>query len=165
MDTNILVFFFFLGFCSFLPLFSFGFIVQGQVLCQVCERMGSWSLLDAQPLVGAKVGIKCRDYRYGKIYSMSTETNYAGWYYEPIRKIDLKIHHIETPADSCTVHLISSDDQNCNVITNVNFGLTGASVRFEKTEFVGTREQSDLYSPGILAFRPKNCFPAMDRYN
>lgn len=96
---------------------------------------------------------------------MSAKTNYAGWYYEPIRELDLMMHHIETPADSCTVHLISSDDENCNVITNVNFGMTGASVRIDKTEFIGSRDQSDIYSAGILAFRPKNCFPTMERYN
>lgn len=132
-----------------------GFVVEGQVFCQDCSD--SWSLTAAKPLPKVRLEVKCHDYSGKEVFNLAMRTNRLGWFYEPLKGLDLRSYHMDTFPHFCKVRLLHSIHRNCNAVTNVNYGITGAPLRYEKTLFNGTRYEADLYSTGPMAFRPRHC--------
>ncbi|KMZ71803.1 hypothetical protein ZOSMA_175G00470 [Zostera marina] len=134
-----------------------GVVVQGRVFCQDCARLESWSMNGATPLGEARVAIACRDHRHRQFYYKVVRTDEWGFFNQPLKGLDVGRYHIDTPAHACAAHLLHSNSPNCNVATDTNFGNGGSPLRYEITLFNGTKYESDVYSAGPMAFRPKNC--------
>lgn len=135
-----------------------GFVVEGQVYCQDCSTTSdSWSLTKEKPLLEARLEVKCHDYSGKVVFNLPMRTNRWGWFYEPLKGLDLRSYHMDTFPHFCKVYLLHSTNRNCNTLTNINYGITGAPLRYEKTLFNGTRYETDLYSTGPMAFRPRHC--------
>ncbi|KAL5974970.1 hypothetical protein ACLOJK_031646 [Asimina triloba] len=132
--------------------------VEGVIYCQSCAHVGTSSLIDAKPMRSAKVGVACKDYRGRVSFYKSFETDPNGYFYAPLDGHKTEHVFLDHPLQSCTVHLLSSTETSCNVPSNLNSGLVGSPLRYEKKRLF----REELYAAGPLAFRPSNC-PAANR--
>ncbi|KAK8935471.1 hypothetical protein KSP39_PZI013830 [Platanthera zijinensis] len=122
-------------------------VIEGMVYCQCCANAGSWSLADAKPLPSAKVGIACRDRKNRVWFYKAFQTDTNGYYYAPIEGLD----------GVSQVHLLSSADGDCNILTNVNMGISGAGVGLGKKMKKTESYEVVVYAAPPLAFRPGKC--------
>ncbi|KAJ8650941.1 hypothetical protein MRB53_003964 [Persea americana] len=72
----------------------------------------------------------------------------------------MKHDYLDHPLQACTVHLLSSPHPQCNLLSNVNSGIDGSPLRYERKRLSGENYEVVLYAAaGPLAFRPSNCPP------
>ncbi|KAK1285898.1 hypothetical protein QJS10_CPB20g00250 [Acorus calamus] len=123
-----------------------------------CAYIGSWSLTSSKPISSAKVGIACKDHKNRVGFYQSFKTDNNGYFYAPLKGLVVK-----DVVKACSVKLLASADQGCNVLTNVNDGIGGAPLRFEKRLLLGGKSYA-VYAAGPLAFRPATCAPVVHKW-
>ncbi|WCJ19932.1 Pollen Ole e 1 allergen and extensin family protein [Euphorbia peplus] len=132
-------------------------IIEGMVYCQACNHFGSWSLSEAKPISQAKISVICKNQWKQVTYFRGFETDKKGYFFA---KLDgFKINHsvLDHPLQSCKVKLVSSSMEDCNLISNVNYGINGADLRFENKVLRRKDYEGVVYAAGPLAFRPDKC--------
>ncbi|KAG6763801.1 hypothetical protein POTOM_031241 [Populus tomentosa] len=134
-------------------------VVEGMVYCQSCKYSGSWSLTGAEPIPSAKVGVICKNFKKQVTYYKAYETNAYGYFYAQLDDFKMSNNILDHPLHGCHVKLISSSLANCSLLSNVNYGLYGAPLRFENKVLRGSHYEAVIYAAGPLAFRPAQCTP------
>ncbi|KAI3470913.1 hypothetical protein Pfo_027576 [Paulownia fortunei] len=134
-------------------------VVEGVVYCQSCNRYGTWSLTGAKPIESATISVICKDHRNRVSFYKAFETDKNGYFYAELKGFKMSHSFLDHPLHSCKVKLVSSPLQSCNILTNVNYGLYGAPLRYEDKRLVGSNYEAVIYAAGPLAFRPADCAP------
>ncbi|KAK6145534.1 hypothetical protein DH2020_022354 [Rehmannia glutinosa] len=134
-------------------------VVEGIVYCQSCKTYGSWSLTGANPIKAATVSVICKDHRNRVSFYRAFETDENGYFYVELKGFKMSHSFLDHPLHACKVKMVSSPLESCNVLTNVNYGLNGAPLRYEDKRLVGSNYEAVIYSAGPLAFRPAHCAP------
>lgn len=118
-----------------------------------------WFIASTTPIKSARVGVSCKDDK-GRVsfYNSFTRDTY-GHFYAPLRALKMKHDYSDHPLQACTVHLLSSPHPQCNLLSNVNSGIDGSPLRYEKKRLSSENYEVVLYAAGPLAFRPSNCPP------
>ncbi|KAF5752588.1 pistil-specific extensin-like protein [Tripterygium wilfordii] len=132
-------------------------VVEGMVYCQSCDHYGSWSMVGAEPVPSAKVSIICKNHKNKVSFYKAYETDGTGYFYAHLDGFKMT-HYLDHPLQSCHVKLVSSPLENCNLLSNVNYGLYGAPLRYGTRSF-GRNYEAIVYSAGPLAFHPAHCPP------
>jgi hypothetical protein len=141
------------------PVKKIDVVVEGMVYCQSCEHAGSWSLSGAKPIPAAKVSVICKNYKDQVSYYKVFETDGNGYFYAQLEGFTMSQCLVEHPLQSCHVKPVSSPLENCNLLTNVNYGLYGSPLRYESKKLLGSNYEAVIYAAGPLAFRPDHCPP------
>ncbi|XP_058111070.1 non-classical arabinogalactan protein 30 [Magnolia sinica] len=134
-------------------------VVEGMVYCQSCNHIGSWSLTDAQPIPSAKVSVVCKDYKGRVSFYKVFTADQNGYFYGQLQGYKVQNYYLDHPLQSCTVHLVSSPNPKCNLVSNINYGLDGAPLRYDHKTLSGENYEAVIYGAGPLAFRPSYCVP------
>ncbi|XP_022942759.1 non-classical arabinogalactan protein 30 [Cucurbita moschata] len=131
--------------------------VEGMVYCQNCQKIGSWSLTGAKPIAGAKISVICKNHNNQVSFYKVYETNKYGYFYAEL--VGYKMPHpvLDHPLQACKVKPISSPLSDCDLLTNLNYGIAGAPLRYDKKFVVGPKYRAAVYSAGPLAFHPEKC--------
>ncbi|CAI9091760.1 OLC1v1026869C1 [Oldenlandia corymbosa var. corymbosa] len=132
-------------------------VVEGLVYCQSCQHYGTWSLTRATPIANATISVLCINYRKIVIFYKAFQTDAKGYFYAELKGFKMVHPLIDHPLHSCHVKIVSSPLESCNVLTNVNYGLHGASLRYENKKLVGSSYEAVVYATGPFAFRPAQC--------
>lgn len=132
-------------------------VVEGMVYCQSCKNFGTWSLSDAEPIPSAKVSVICKNQRDQVSYYKAFETDGNGYFFAEIEGFKMSHYLLEHPLQSCLVKLVSSPLENCSLLSNLNYGMYGAPLRYEKKKLMGRNYEAVIYAAGPLAFRPADC--------
>uniref|UniRef100_A0A0D9UX37 Uncharacterized protein n=1 Tax=Leersia perrieri TaxID=77586 RepID=A0A0D9UX37_9ORYZ len=133
--------------------------IEGLVYCQSCAHRNSWSLDGAKPLPKSKVAVTCRDAKNrvsGWRLAVADETGYFLAEFGVTKVVDF---FMGDPRRACYVRLLASPDEECNELTNINFGIEGAPLRDEGKKWAGQGFDNVVYASGPLAFRPAKCAP------
>ncbi|CAI9772213.1 unnamed protein product [Fraxinus pennsylvanica] len=134
-------------------------VVEGVVYCQSCDHYGTWSLTGAEPIEAATVSVICKDHRNRVSFYKAFHTDNNGYFYAQLLGFKMRHALLDHPLHSCRVKLVSSPLENCNLLSNINYGLYGAPLRYEDKKLVGTNYEAVIYAAGPLAFRPAHCAP------
>ncbi|CAI0416088.1 unnamed protein product [Linum tenue] len=126
--------------------------VEGVVYCLSCKYAGSGSLIDATPIKSANVSVSCAN---SGVYQIN-QTDVHGYFYSWLDGPKLGRGSLGNPIQACTVKLVSSPLEACNVPTDLNHGNDGAKLRFEG-KVVKSPHYAVFYAAGPLAFRPQMC--------
>ncbi|XP_010272429.1 PREDICTED: non-classical arabinogalactan protein 31-like [Nelumbo nucifera] len=120
--------------------------VQGVVYCKSCKYPGVDTLLGATPISGATVKLQCNNTKYPTSHEATTAKN--GYFFlQPPKTITTYGVH------KCKVFLVKSlPSASCQLKTNLNQGISGAVLRYEKPK---SPLSFALYSVGPFAFAPK----------
>lgn len=132
-------------------------VVEGTVFCQSCQHHGSWSLNGAKPISKATISVICKDHRKRVSFYKAFETDSHGYFYAKLEGFKMANPFLDHPLHSCRVKLVSSPREDCNFLTNVNYGLNGAPLRYEGKGLAGSTYAAIVYAAGPLAFRPAHC--------
>ena len=135
-------------------------VVEGMVYCQSCNKFGTWSLTGATPISAAKVSVICKNQKNQVSYYKAFATNANGYFYAQLDGFKMKNNLADHPLQACHVKLVSSPSQSCNLLTNVNYGLDGSPLRYEKKGLASNNYEAVIYAAGPLAFRPAYCTPS-----
>ncbi|KAL3524003.1 hypothetical protein ACH5RR_016837 [Cinchona calisaya] len=133
--------------------------IEGVVYCQSCERYGTWSFSGAKPISNATISVICKNYKDRVSFYKAFQTGPNGYFYAELKGFKMVHSLLDHPLQSCRVRLVSSAQENCNVLTNVNYGLDGAPLRYENKRLVGSQYEAVVYAAGPLAFHPAHCVP------
>ncbi|KAK4277800.1 hypothetical protein QN277_015741 [Acacia crassicarpa] len=132
-------------------------VVEAMVYCQSCDQYGSWSLAGAKPVAAAKVSVTCKN-QMGQVgYYKVFETNKNGYLFAQLEDFKVQNFLLDHPLQSCFAKLVWSPDERCSVLSNINYGLDGAPLRYENKRLYGSRYEAIIYAAGPLAFRPNDC--------
>ncbi|KAL3521247.1 hypothetical protein ACH5RR_019396 [Cinchona calisaya] len=134
-------------------------VVEGVVYCQSCERYGTWSLSGAKPISNSTISVICIDYKKRVSFYKAFQTGVNGYFYAELKGFKMGHSLLDHPLHSCRVKLVSSHQENCNLLTNVNYGLDGAPLRYADKRLIGSHYEAVVYAAGPLAFRPAHCIP------
>lgn len=136
-------------------------VVEGMVYCQNCKYSGAWNLDEAEPIKSAKVSVICKNYKHHVSFYKVLETNPDGYFYGELKGYSIDHSILDHPLHACHVKLVSSPLKHCNLLSNINYGMYGAPLRYEDKRTIGDHDQYEaiIYSAGPLAFRPSNCAP------
>ncbi|XP_022871832.1 non-classical arabinogalactan protein 30 [Olea europaea var. sylvestris] len=134
-------------------------VVEGVVYCQSCDQYGTWPLTGAEPIESATVSIICKDHRNRVSFYKAFHTDNNGYFYAQLLGFKKSHALLDHPLHSCHVKLVSSPLENCNLLSNINYGLYGAPLRYEDKKLIGTNYEAVIYAAGPLAFRPAHCAP------
>ncbi|KAK6156100.1 hypothetical protein DH2020_010348 [Rehmannia glutinosa] len=134
-------------------------VVEGVVYCQSCEQHGTWAVDGSKPIETATISVICKDHRNRISYYKACETDKNGYFYAELKGFKLSHSFLDHPLHSCKVKLVSSPLKTCNFLTNVNYGLNGAPLRYEDKRILGSNYEAVIYAAGPLAFRPAHCTP------
>ncbi|KZV13894.1 pistil-specific extensin-like protein [Dorcoceras hygrometricum] len=134
-------------------------VVEGTVFCQSCNDYGTWNLNKAKPIESAIVGVICKDHRNRVSFYKTFTTGKYGYFYAVLRGFRSSQSFLDHPLHACKVRLVSSPLSSCNLLTNVNYGLYGAPLRYENKRLVRSNYEAVIYAAGPLAFRPAKCVP------
>ncbi|KAJ9539816.1 hypothetical protein OSB04_026322 [Centaurea solstitialis] len=134
-------------------------VVEGMVYCQSCKYFGSWSLTGAEPISAAKVSVICKNHKKRVSYYNTFETDKSGYFHAELKDFKMTHYLLDHPLHACHVKLVSSPLQTCNLLSNVNNGISGSPLRFENKVFYGKNYEAVVYAAGPLAFRPTDCEP------
>ncbi|KAL0402943.1 UNVERIFIED_CONTAM: hypothetical protein Sradi_1935100 [Sesamum radiatum] len=134
-------------------------VVEGVVYCQSCNSYGSWSLTGAKPIESAMVSVICKDHRNRVSFYKAFATDGNGYFYAELKGFRMSHYFLDHPLQACRVKLVASPVESCNVLSNVNYGLYGAPLRYEEKRVVGSNYEAVVYAAGPLAFRPAHCAP------
>ncbi|KAF5181075.1 Pollen ole e 1 allergen and extensin family protein [Thalictrum thalictroides] len=132
-------------------------VVEGMVYCQSCKYYGTWSLTDAKPIPSAKVSVTCKNHKNILTFYKIFVTDEGGYFYAPLDGYKREGFVLDHPLHSCEVRLVASPLPACNSPTNINYGLNGASLRYENKRISGSNYEAVIYAAGPLAFRPGYC--------
>lgn len=132
-------------------------VVEGLVYCQSCAQHGSWSLTGAKPIKSATIGVVCKNHRNRISYYKAFQTNQNGYFYAELKGFKMTHSFLDHPLHSCKVRLVASPLKTCNLLTNVNYGLYGAPLRYEDKRIVKKNYEAVIYAASPLAFRPSHC--------
>ncbi|XLS64251.1 hypothetical protein HN51_024225 [Arachis hypogaea] len=135
-------------------------VVEAMVYCQSCDHIGTWSLSEAKPVASAKVSITCKNYKAQVFYYKVFDTDKNGYMYAQLEGFKMKNYILDHPLHSCYVKLVWSPLETCGLLSNVNYGLTGAPLRYENKLLrggAGSNYEAVVYAAGPLAFRPSHC--------
>ncbi|PIA37534.1 hypothetical protein AQUCO_03000244v1 [Aquilegia coerulea] len=132
-------------------------VVEGMVYCQSCKYYGTWSLTDAKPIPSAKVSVTCKNHKNIVTFYKIFVTDEGGYFYAPLDGYKMDDYVLDHPLHSCEVRLVASPLPTCNSPTNINYGLNGASLRYENKRIFGSNYEAVIYAAGPLAFRPGYC--------
>uniref|UniRef100_A0A7N0RIM4 Uncharacterized protein n=1 Tax=Kalanchoe fedtschenkoi TaxID=63787 RepID=A0A7N0RIM4_KALFE len=134
-------------------------VVEGVVLCQSCKLHGSWNLDGAVPIPKARVSVQCKDHK-GRVayYKSVEETDSKGYYYAKLDGFKMSHYLLDHPLHACKVKLLSSPNKDCNIFTNINYGINGAPVSYNNKAVKGPQYEAVIYSAPPLAFRPTKCY-------
>ncbi|RWR81352.1 non-classical arabinogalactan protein 30-like protein [Cinnamomum micranthum f. kanehirae] len=134
-------------------------VVEGVVYCQSCDHAGTSYLIGATPIEFGRVGVSCKDHKGRVSFYKAFTTDAYGYFYAPLQDFKMKHDYLDHPLQACTVHLHSSPHPQCNLLSNVNSGIDGSPLRYERKRLSGEKYEVVLYAAGPLAFRPSNCSP------
>lgn len=134
-------------------------VVEGMVYCQSCKYLGSWSLSEAKPISSAKISVICKNTKDQVSYYKAFSTNENGYFYAQLDGFKMTNSIYDHPLQACNVRLVSSPLENCSLMSNINNGMYGAPLRFEKKRLVGNNYEASIYAAGPVAFRPTDCSP------
>ncbi|CAL0327919.1 unnamed protein product [Lupinus luteus] len=132
-------------------------VVEAVVYCQTCEHFGTWSLTGAKPIPSAKVSVTCKNHKGHVSFYKVFDTDKNGYLYAALEGFKIQNHILDHPLHSCFVKPVWSPLESCNFLSNVNYGLNGASLRYEDKRLVGSRYEAIIYAAGPLAFHPSHC--------
>ncbi|XP_028803805.1 non-classical arabinogalactan protein 30-like [Neltuma alba] len=132
-------------------------VVEAMVYCQSCDQYGTWSLTGAKPIAGAKVSVTCKNYKGQVSYYKVFETNRHGYLFAQLEGFKVQNCLLDHPLQSCFAKLVWSPVESCSVLSNVNYALDGAPLRYENKRVHGSRYEAVIYAAGPLAFRPNDC--------
>ncbi|KAI5670451.1 hypothetical protein M9H77_10815 [Catharanthus roseus] len=132
-------------------------VIEGVVFCQSCHSYGSWSLKGAKPISKALVSVICKDHKKRVSFYKAFETDAHGYFYAKLDGFKMSNPFLDHPLHSCRVKLVSSPQEDCNFLTNVNYGLNGSPLRYEGKGLSGSAYEAIVYAAGPLAFRPTHC--------
>ncbi|OIV98413.1 hypothetical protein TanjilG_16740 [Lupinus angustifolius] len=132
-------------------------VVEAKVYCQNCEHFGTWSLTGAKPIPSAKVSVTCKNHKGQVSFYKVYETDKSGYLYAPLEGFRLQHYILDHPLHSCYVKPVWSPLESCSLLSNVNYGLNGAKLRYEDKVLRGSRYEAVIYAAGPLAFRPSGC--------
>ncbi|KAM7494767.1 hypothetical protein LguiB_029376 [Lonicera macranthoides] len=132
-------------------------VVEGMVYCQSCIYNGTHSLTDAKPIPASEVSVTCKDHENKTSFYNVFESDTGGYFYAQLEGFKMSHYFLDHPLHSCKVKLVSSPLTDCNVATNVNYGLDGAALRYENKKLWGKNYAAIIYAAGPLAFRPAHC--------
>ncbi|KAK4579570.1 hypothetical protein RGQ29_029298 [Quercus rubra] len=122
-----------------------------------CEHSGSWSLSEAKPIPAANISVICKNYKDQVSYYKVFETDGNGYFYAQLEGFTMSQCLVEHPLQSSHVKPVSSPLKDCNLLTNINYGLYGSPLRFEGKKLYGSNYEAVIYAAGPLAFRPDHC--------
>ncbi|XP_002528329.2 non-classical arabinogalactan protein 30 [Ricinus communis] len=134
-------------------------VVEGKVYCQSCDHYGSWSLSEAEPIPSAKVSVICRNHLRQVSFYKAYQTDEHGYFYSQLDGFKMGHNILDHPLQSCYVKLVSSPIAKCSLLSNVNYGINGAPLRYENKILRGSHYEAVVYAAGPLAFRPAHCPP------
>ncbi|XP_059315636.1 non-classical arabinogalactan protein 30-like [Lycium ferocissimum] len=134
-------------------------VIEGMIYCQSCDTYGSWSLSGAKPIASAKVSVICKDHKKRVNFYKAFEANTYGYFYAELQGFKMGHSYLDHPLHSCRVKLVSSPQENCNVFSNINYGLNGAPLRFDDKVIDRSDYKAVIYTVSPLAFRPTYCPP------
>lgn len=134
-------------------------VVEGMVYCQSCKYFGTWSLAEAKPIGSAKVSVVCKNYRKRVTYYKTFQTGENGYFYAELKGYEMSHPILDHPLHACRVKLVSSPLKECNLLSNINYGMDGAALRYEDKTLYGKEYEAVIYAAGPLAFRPSYCPP------
>lgn len=132
-------------------------VVEGIVYCQSCDHFGTWSLTGADPIPSAKVSVTCKDHKNRVSFYKAFDTDAHGYFHAQLEGFKMRDYLLDHPLQSCHVKLVSSPLKNCNLLSNVNYGLNGSPLRYENKRVSGESYEAVIYAAGPLAFRPAQC--------
>ncbi|PHT44884.1 hypothetical protein CQW23_14042 [Capsicum baccatum] len=132
-------------------------VVEGMVYCQSCDNYGSWSLSGAKSIAAAKVSVICKNYMKRTSFYKAFKTDENGYLFAPLDGFKMGHSYLDHPLHSCRVKLVGSPLENCSVFTNVNYGITGARLRFLDKKLRRSNYEAVIYAAGPFAFRPAYC--------
>lgn len=138
-------------------------VVEGVVYCQSCKSSGTWSLSEAEPIPLARVSVICKNHHNQVSYYKAFETDGNGYFYAQLEGFKMNHYLLEHPLQACKVKLVSSPLENCSSLSNVNYGMDGAPLRFENKKLMGKNYEAVIYGSGPLAFQPAQC-PSTTHY-
>ncbi|XP_058092315.1 non-classical arabinogalactan protein 31-like [Magnolia sinica] len=120
--------------------------VEGVIYCKSCKFQGVNTFLGASPLSGGVARLQCNNSKRAVTAEGKTDKN--GYFF------------IHTPnvtsygVHKCKVYLGSSPLETCKNATDLNGGVTGATLKFHKV-LEGPTPLA-IYSSGPFAFAPSN---------
>ncbi|XP_054794238.1 non-classical arabinogalactan protein 30 [Prosopis cineraria] len=132
-------------------------VVEAMVYCQSCDHYGTWSLTGARPIAAAKVSVTCKNHKGQVSYYKVFETNRNGYLFAQLEGFKVQNYLLDHPLQSCFVKLVWSSVESCSLLSNVNYALDGAPLRYENKRLHGSRYEAVVYAAGPLAFRPNGC--------
>ncbi|PIA54891.1 hypothetical protein AQUCO_00901061v1 [Aquilegia coerulea] len=99
--------------------------VSGKVLCQDCT--GDWNdwVQGSKPIKDSKVSVTCFDDRGRVVYYESDKTDERGEFDMIVQK---SINGKELKPNQCSVRLVSSPDNVCNLLTDFAGGRSGVKL-------------------------------------
>ncbi|XP_030534335.1 non-classical arabinogalactan protein 30 [Rhodamnia argentea] len=134
-------------------------VVEGMVYCQSCKYFGTWSLAEAKPIGAAKVSVVCKNYKNRVTYYKTFQTTEGGYFYAELKGFEMSHPILDHPLHACGIKLVSSPLEGCNLLSNINYGMYGAPLRYEDKRLSGKEYEAVVYAAGPLAFRPSYCPP------
>ncbi|CAN4102399.1 unnamed protein product [Withania somnifera] len=134
-------------------------VVEGMVYCQSCDNYGSWSLSGAKPIAAAKVSVICKNYMKRVSFYKAFKTDENGYLFAQLDGFKMGQSYLDHPLHSCHVKLVDSPLENCDVFTNINYGITGGRLRYLDKTLRRSNYDAVIYAAGPFAFRPAYCPP------
>ncbi|KAF8036870.1 hypothetical protein BT93_C2558 [Corymbia citriodora subsp. variegata] len=134
-------------------------VVEGMVYCQSCKYFGTWSLDEAKPVGSAKVSVVCKNYKNRVTYYKTFQTEESGYFFAELKGYEMSHPVLDHPLHACRVKLVSSPLEGCNLLSNINYGMYGAPLRYEDKTLYRKEYEAVVYAAGPLAFRPSYCPP------
>ncbi|PRQ59495.1 hypothetical protein RchiOBHm_Chr1g0370811 [Rosa chinensis] len=133
-------------------------VVEGMVYCQSCDHSGTWSMTGAKPIPSAKISVICKNHKDQVSFYKAFQTNADGYFYAHLDGFKMN-HMLDHPLQACHVKPVSSPLEDCRLLSNINYGLSGAPLRYEDKRVMGSSYEAVVFSAGPLAFRPESCTP------
>ncbi|XP_027368520.1 non-classical arabinogalactan protein 30-like [Abrus precatorius] len=132
-------------------------VVEAMLYCQRCDNFGTWSLSGAKPIPSAKVSVTCKNHKGQVSYYKVFETDQNGYLYAQLEGFKMQHYILDHPLHSCYVKPVWSPLESCNLLSNVNYALNGAPLRYENKRLHASNYEAVIYAAGPLAFRPSDC--------
>ncbi|KAJ1378337.1 Pollen protein Ole e I like [Sesbania bispinosa] len=101
--------------------------VAGKVLCQDCTQGWNEWVRGGKPIKGVKVSLTCMDKRSRVVYYTSDTTDELGQYDMTVNKY---LYGKELDTKRCSVRLVSSPDNVCNILTDFGGGKSGIKLNY-----------------------------------
>ncbi|KAF2296293.1 hypothetical protein GH714_037275 [Hevea brasiliensis] len=109
--------------------------------------------------VVVEVSVICKNHMKQVSYYKAYETDEHGYFFAQLDGFKMENNILDHPLQSCHVKLVSSPLANCSLLSNVNYGINGAPLRYENKILRGSHYEAVIYGAGPLAFRPAHCSP------